>query len=73
MRFLTDFINGDNDEFLFFILVFLLLLNNGFFLGERGHLLEPFTQDDMDISSSVIFFISLFILLFFSNTFTAEG
>lgn len=50
---------GDNDEILFFILVFLFLFNGNLFGKGSGC-----GDDD---NSSVLFFIVLFLLLFFNN------
>lgn len=51
---------GDNDEMLFFILIFLLLFNGGDLFGSFGK--KDCRRDDSD--STILFFIILFLLLF---------
>ncbi len=63
MGFLGNFFNGENDELLFFILVFLLLFNG--FGGKCDGI------DGYD-NSTVLFFIILFLLLFFNNDFGCD-
>lgn len=65
MGFLGNFFKGDNDEVLFFILVFLFLFSGNWF--GKGH--EGLGDDD----GSILFFIILFLLLFFNNSFGREA
>lgn len=62
MNFLGNVLNGDNDEILFFILVFLFLFNNGLF---KGNCIEG--AGTCDDNGSILFFIILFLLLFINN------
>ncbi len=59
MGLLGRFLNSENGEILFFILVYLLLFNGNIF--GRGH--DPETEDH----SIILFFIILFLLLFFNG------
>lgn len=61
MGFFGDFFKGDNDEILFFLLVFLLLFPGNIF--DRNY--SRIEGDDSD-NSPVLFFIILFLLLFFN-------
>lgn len=60
-------INRDNDEILFFILVFLLLFNGNFF-GFGDSCDEAGGYDN----GTILFFIILFLLLFFGNGYTRD-
>lgn len=60
MGFLRNFINGDNDELLFFILVFLFLFSGNLF-GPCGEETALFGN------STLLFFIIVFLFLFFNS------
>ncbi|MCX7921138.1 MAG: hypothetical protein N3B21_03815 [Clostridia bacterium] len=60
MSIFGNFFNGDNDEILFFILVFLLIFNGSLFgKGCDGGFLDD--------NSAILFFIIVFLLLFFNS------
>ncbi len=68
MGFFDNFFHGDNDEILFFILVFLFLFNGNLFGNNYD-----FDGDDGFDGSTILFFIILFVLLFFNgNGFDAK-
>lgn len=60
MNFLSNFFQGDNDEILFFILVFLFLFNGNLF-GKCNE------GDGIFDNNTILFFIILFLLLFFNQ------
>ncbi|HEX9058790.1 MAG TPA: hypothetical protein VF941_01280 [Clostridia bacterium] len=60
MGFLDGFFQGDKDEILFFILVFLFLFN-GNFLGRSSEEEAGFD------GSTILFFVVLFLLLFINT------
>jgi len=62
MSFPGNFIDDENSEILFFILVFLLIFSSNLF--GRGNYIDDcsFDNDNTDI----LFFIILFLLLFFN-------
>lgn len=62
MGFFGNIINRENEEILFFILVFLLLFNGSIFgLGRSCD------GPEYDENGTILFFIILFLLLFFNN------
>lgn len=61
MGFFGDFFEGDNDEILFFIVIFLFLFNGNVFQRDSDE-----TDRNDGENSSMLFFIILFILLFFN-------
>lgn len=68
MNFLGNLFQGDNDEILFFILVFLFLFNGNLF----GKGCEGEGEGIFD-SGTILFFIILFLLLFFNQEYDREA